>query len=709
MADFFFFTEQDAQSTSQLTEQAFGPLVNEPLSFESYRVNNLFTVKPNASAIAVTDSIPFVQQCSGVGNENLVNIVLLPISNPNFNFPTIKFYVYRGIDKNSLFTNDGVIKQPDNSWKANNILKILHDLQDQINIDNEVTGIEPTYESLGYHYSIIGSENFQADEAYLETTIFKEDAIQLPIVKAGCHIGKFTGGTIPAGFQMIHDRMGYEPTLGNIRTSDSIIEVTPLVVTPPSLPNISDEFGYTHEKEAILTYIDPTGFYGCAQANGIKVSTYTTISDADGGKVIASEIVNLFYNKEIVYIDIRNDQNYSYDYYKNFGAQLRLSYEQNGSDELVVETINYNDDWPLLRISQKELPQKDSLSKIILEFPFKGVSSHSNRFYLNSFTHDFLSETKPKTSFLRLNDFDENNQFKIEYSEEITLSNWVQENGSLGANYFIFKYSNIQNSGNNQVLRTKNLDSLFSLDMKLLLGDEDVNDGDFKTYIYSSMNAPLIDKYNDHDDSQDVYLPKIGIAKDKHHITFFAFKDRSNYAARVDSLDYPFDLVNTGKYNNTVRLDEYEYDPNDKSLGFLAALPYRTPSKDLKLKMVNHLFIKGNLSEERDYLYYLNSNSTSKGNISLDPRTLDCLTITIAEYEALLQANKVRTGKEYRGYLHLTGNEHYSGALFHIEEFKLGLRGIFISEADGSIGIDNVTINNEGTDDFFINGLINKA
>ena len=97
MADFFFFTEQDAQSTPQLVEQAFGPLANQPLTFESYRVNNQYTVKPNASAIAVTDSIPFVQQCSGVGNENLVNIILLPISNPNFNFPTIKFFVYRGI------------------------------------------------------------------------------------------------------------------------------------------------------------------------------------------------------------------------------------------------------------------------------------------------------------------------------------------------------------------------------------------------------------------------------------------------------------------------------------------------------------------------------------------------------------------------------------------------------------------------------------
>lgn len=696
MADFFFFTEQDAQSTPQLTEQAFGPLVNEPLLFESYRVNNLFTVKPNASAIAVTDSIPFVQQCSGVGNENLVNIVLLPISNPNFNFPTIKFYVYRGIDKNSLFTNEGVIKQPDNSWKTNNILKILHDLQDQINIDNEVTGIEPTYESLGYHYSIIGSENFQADEAYLETTIFKEDAIQLPIVKAGCHIGKFTGGSIPAGFQMIHDRMGYEPTLGNIRTSDSIIEVT-----LPSSPDAADEFAYAHEKEAILTYIDPTGFYGCAQANGIKVSTYTTISDTEGSKIIASEIVNLFYNKEIVYIDIRNDQNYSYDYYKNFGAELRLSYEQNGSEELVVETINYNEDWPLLRISQEELPQKDSLSKIILELPFKGISSDSNRFYFNSFTHDFLSEKKPKTSFLRLNDFDDNNQFKVKYSEKITLSNWVHGNGKLGSNYFIFKYS--------IVLSNNYLEGLFSLDMKLLLGDEDVNDGDFKTYIYSSMNAPLIDKYNHNDDSQDIYLPKIGIAKDRHHITFFAFKDQSNYAAGVDNLDYPFDLIATGNYNNSVRLDEYEYVSNDKSLGFLAALPYRVPSKNLKLKMVSQPFVKEGLREERDYLYYLNTESTCKGSISIDHRTLDCITMTIPEYEELQRISLITEDIPYRKYLSLFEIDFYSSPLFRIGEFRLGLMGISIIEVNGVLEIENIEIRDEMSDDIFINGLINKA
>ncbi len=705
MADFFFFTEQNAQSTPQLAEQAFGPLINAPLSLESYRVNNLFTVKPNASAIAVTDSIPFVQQCSGIGNENLVNIILLPISNPNFNFPTIKFFVYRGIDKNSLFNEDGVIKQSNSSWKTNNILKILHDLQNQINIENEVTDVYPTYNSLGYHYSIIGSESFKTDNEYLETTIFEEDDIQLPIVKAGCHIGKFIGGNTFAGFQIIHDRVGYEPTLGDIRTSDQIIEVTPPVTIPPALPNLADEFSFAHDKEAILTYIDPSAFYGCANANNTKVSIYTTSSDVEGVKITAAEATNLFYNKEIIYIDIRNDQNYSYNYYRNFGNQLRLSFEQEGSEELIIEPIDYNDDgWPLLRLSQKELPQEKSLSKIILELPLKEISYNANRYYLNSFTHEFITEDKPKSSFVRLNDF-ENDTFKTKYSETITLSNWVNENGKLGSNYFIFKYSNIQDSKANNTLRTKNLDSLFPLDMKLLLGDDDVTDGDFKTYLYSSMNSPLIDKSNGLDDSQDIYLPKIGIAKDKYHITFFAFKDKSDHNAGNDNLNYPYDLLSTGKYDNSVRLDEYEYNSNEKSLGFLTALPYRMQSTDIKLKMVNLQFAKGETLEDRDYLYYLNSSPIKKGNISIDPRTFDCITITIAEYQQLLQ---ISTNNNYRSFLYLKYEDHYVNGQAIIGEYKLGMKTIAISELDGSLGVDTTNIEDEN-DSFSINVLINKA
>ncbi len=217
MADFFFFTDVDALSTPQTQSQAFGPVSGDPLSF---RVNNQFLVKKNASAIAVIDAIPFVQQCAE--NVNCVNVILLPISNPNFDFPVIKFFVYRGIDKASLFDAQGIIKESDTSWKPNNILKVLHDLQDKINADNGTT-LEPKSENIGYHYSVeTDTTNFQADDKYLETTIFKKDTVQLPLVTAGCQIGKFLGEVIRAGFQIIQDRLGYEPTLGQIRASNGL-------------------------------------------------------------------------------------------------------------------------------------------------------------------------------------------------------------------------------------------------------------------------------------------------------------------------------------------------------------------------------------------------------------------------------------------------------------------------------------------------------
>lgn len=55
MSDFFFFTDLEALSVPQTQEQAFGPVPGDELSF---RVNNQFYVKENASAIAVVDAIP---------------------------------------------------------------------------------------------------------------------------------------------------------------------------------------------------------------------------------------------------------------------------------------------------------------------------------------------------------------------------------------------------------------------------------------------------------------------------------------------------------------------------------------------------------------------------------------------------------------------------------------------------------------------------
>ncbi|WP_010177693.1 hypothetical protein [Aquimarina agarilytica] len=691
MADFFFFTDTDSLTGTQVKQDAFGP-VNDL----KYKVDNSFSVKTNAAAIAVLEGIPFVQQC--IDNPDCVNVILYPINNPDFDFPTIKFFVYRGIKKSSLFGADGVISNDYSNWKANNILKVLHDLQDKINADNGDTGVDkpkPKSENIGYHYSIDG-DNFKANDFYTETAIFLKDSIQLPLVKAGCQIGQFIGGSSKAGFQIIQDRLGYEPTLGEIRSKEAFIEVN-----APANTTKEATFNYWHQKESILTYVDPAAFYGCAKATNKKVKAYTGQS---AKKEDAEKIVNLFFNKEVVYLDIRNDQNYSYDYYDSFGKTIRLSFEQEGSDELQGESINYYNDWPLLRLENKKLPIKKSTSKIILELPFIGISDDTSKYYLSSFTHEFLPETDSKNKFHHLNQLDEKKQFLVGFSEKITLSSWTNDSDTLGANYFIFKYSSLQYSFCNSILRNSILDTLFSLDMKLLIDDKKPDDGDFNTYLYSSINAPVIDKTVGNDDSKDVYLPTIGIAKDKHHITFFAFQDKINHSSADSSLNYPLSLVRKGKYDNAVFLDEFEYDPNIKSLGFLAALPLRLQQQSLKLKKVSHPFPKNGTDENREYLYYLNPGTNNSGLSYIEPRTFDCITITIEEYDEL---KKLAEASKYRSFVHINQTDFRENDRYRLDEMELGIKSISLNNSKDILEQKQSFIS--GTDKITINGLVTKG
>ncbi|MCK8523080.1 hypothetical protein M0D21_15995 [Aquimarina sp. D1M17] len=695
MADIFFFTDLDALASAQTQAQAFGPVPGDNTSF---RVSNQFLVKPSSSAIAVTDGIPFVQQCKE--DEDCVNVILLPINNPDFDFPTIKFFVYRGIQKDTLFDAQGTIREPDGSWKPNNILKVLHDLQDKINADNN-TQLDPKSENIGYHYSVVGNtDNYQSDDEYLERVIFKKDTVQLPLVTAGCQIGKFIGNTTSAGFQIIQDRLGYEPKLGIIRSLDHIITVTsPLGTTKTSA------FKHWHDKEAILTYVDPAAFYGCAKANGEKVKAYT---GQTAEKVDSINVVEKFYNKEVVYIDIRNDQNYSYDYYDSFGKTLRLSFEQEGSDELLSESLNYYTDWPILRLESKKLPVKKGKSKIFFELPFVGVNDDSSKYYLNSFTHEFLPKTGSRTKFHHLNQFDEEKLFLVGYSEVISLLNWVNEENNLGSNYFLFKYSALQYAFCDKIIRNSIFDTLFSLDMKLIIDDGKLDDGDFNTYLYSSINAPLIDKTLEKDDSQDVYLANIGIAKDKNHITFFAFKERGNHNANGDKLNYPMSLIRKGKYDNSVFLDEYTYDPTQKSLGFLAALPKRIPEQGLVLKRVKHPFPQNGQEEIREFLYYLKTGQGRNNGFNIDLRTLDCLTITLEEYENIkqLKETKFGTNYSYRTYIQALETDFHINKSYRINEMQLGIMGV--SPNDSKEILEQNIEFVEGNDSITLNGLVTK-
>lgn len=134
-------------------------------------------------------------------------------------------------------------------------------------------------------------------------------------------------------------------------------------------------------------------------------------------------------------------------------------------------------------------------------------------------------------------------------------------------------------------------------------------------------------------------------------------------------------------------------------------MPKRSLSKNLTLKRVTHPFPKGDSDEDRQYLYFLNSESKPKGSFYIDPRTFDCITISIEEYEMLLQ-NK-ESNHTYRTYIKLQEDDFHNNGRYRINEMSLGLKSV---KPDNTRNfLEKVETFIEGAEKITLNGLVTKA
>src|SRR5690625_1528356 len=256
MSDFHFFTTQDSITELQQSDFAFGEISDEN-NFDRYNLENKFRVTENSPAFAMYTSLVFmyidsIYPC-------LINIALMSLDNYGGGIP-IKFIIYRGINKSLLYDSNGFINQPDNTWKENNILKVIHELQSKINTDTGAND-NPTTECLGIQFDSLPSET-------LLEHVFSDDldSFHPLIVETGCQVGKFSGNTKPAGIEIIIDKVGYDATLEVLRLNSHIFQIEKLVIDNGLSEEEKLKAKFTNRiiKEEILAYndiIELTGDY----------------------------------------------------------------------------------------------------------------------------------------------------------------------------------------------------------------------------------------------------------------------------------------------------------------------------------------------------------------------------------------------------------------------------------------------------------------
>lgn len=350
MATFHFFTDID-RLTQQTSEQAFGPFedaINYP-DKDCYRVTSKHTLTEDSFAYAVCKGKILVQQDNT--NPLLVNIILKPELQP-INSPAVKFFVYRGIKKNSLITSEGII-----AIDTCSLTYAINQLYTEV--PQKIFGYDlveiPNYDLLTEEEK--AEKTNYPDESIIETIFYESFAdFELWTVNEGWSIGEFDKDN--AGFEIMLDTLSSNATLELVRNSENIITVTSLTGSETE----ADTFNHWHKKETILHYIDPTAFYGNFYKEIIKART--SLKEIDNKKIpifdkykkdeIYTEILNgtngNFLNRNNIYLDIRNELNYSMNYFGNYQNNIKISFLDD-DNEPENEIDYYRNLWPLLSIN----------------------------------------------------------------------------------------------------------------------------------------------------------------------------------------------------------------------------------------------------------------------------------------------------------------------------------------------------------------------
>jgi hypothetical protein len=374
MAEVHFFTEvdklpvwsQDDPEFGQGPERAYGPVAGK--ESEQYRVTSTFRLRQEAMAYAVCRGTVLVQpQWDPVlegPSATRVNLVLRPVVAPNNGFTPAHYFIYRGLLRDDFFgsaphllpNGDGLSDYMKQVWKD------FESNQQSGNTEED----EPSPRQLGAHFD---ESDALLDEVFLgdESDSGSSAGGQLAAVDAGMSLGRFDSkGEI--GFEIVlRDRFD-PPSLEMVRKPEH--RISPRTFDPSAVPGM-EPIGRQREREAILNFVDPTAYFMICSRGGVS---YRRNAQDELGVAGSFEAVHgllaASHTRNTVYIDIRNENGYSLNYYRDlqgdeahpdYGSHLRLALTGRVPD---LEPVNYyHSFWPIHPV---ELPAENGSKRSVL-------------------------------------------------------------------------------------------------------------------------------------------------------------------------------------------------------------------------------------------------------------------------------------------------------------------------------------------------------
>lgn len=522
MATFHFFTDMESFLDQSPGDQ-FGPI-----SDSQFRVDSKFNLLSSAKAYAICDSQLLVQNSSS-GD---LNIILRPLIQPTLNIGRISYIIYRGVSISSLTNGSEVADRT-----FNDVNEKAWSNQEQTDADNQTGPNNPSVDVLGLSYQSSGVGNFLVDDSdSIDSVFFKLDDVQLMSVKAGDHIGDFSGGAVKGGIEIILERLGEIPLMEAVRLNEHIVTISSTIGTTNA-----EKFAHYHEKEQILNNIDPAAFYGMFQygEDQLQISSNASMTYS------VLDLVQKFQNKNRVYLDIRSEYDHSFNYHYNYGDEIGISLNVS-SPPSVLPTENYYTanlsgstgygTWPIFIIENQiavDVTNDNGHGKLLLEIP--NINGVLRGIYLA----EARSNGKKTSAF----SFPQS-------SITMELSSWVYENTGqfVFASAYILMKTVYDRKTDYQGLFSPGTDAvnhLFPINKLSLTFDTNTEDVAMKVFQDGSIVQHI--EYPEH--FGDTYAAYVGIAKDSHSYTFFSHPNENIGFLKNSKVQPSFTFI-TGHYKN---------------------------------------------------------------------------------------------------------------------------------------------------------------
>jgi hypothetical protein len=545
---YYFYT--DYENLINSNNQPFGPegiFSDGGINYERFRITEKHTLSVPQNVYAICSGQVIYQYCSD--NPDLLNIILKPTESFN-NLPEILCIIYRGIKKSSLLDSIGNISSPLNTITHN----ILEDFT------------SPNSSTLGLELNTTNG----FDDNYLIEKMFNTTPSGLTVltVSGGDCLGQFED-TINGGngscVEILLKRVGFNPTLALARKLENFVDVKELETVFTVEENHLNKIG----KENILNYLDVCSFYGNLTSEKLHARISTDTIDT-GFKHFGSnyksfkkntsefylDVLNRFQNKNSVYLDIRNEFGFSYNYFNIYGNNISLLIDNSTSNYI---DKNYYEDypgitgvykWPLLKIVYPS-----SNTNPVLKFKLPKGDNKLPLGYVQAGV--FLRSSNQKRNKTR-GGYDNFLEFKYvegsesEYNDEIFEFELKTESGNVLPSYNKFKYlrkiESPYNGGSTNIFRQMEyIDFAFQpLGLSLPFDDSfSVKVNIYNDDFYFDLNGEFgLD-----------FVGPIGIAKDSEYTYLFSFPIESTRKGSFDSKNYI--NIKTGCTNNFTSFIKY--------------------------------------------------------------------------------------------------------------------------------------------------------